>query len=148
MNDIFETVPKLRPLKDRVAAGDEEACALAVSILRESAENGNLEHLHYLLDEYMEGGELNGFKPDFTLARHFASLAVAAGSLNGKLALARIWQNGYQGDPEPERAEEFYRQLEGSNLELQAAFYRSHPYASVVDYLEYLVELKSLGKSD
>ncbi|GEM_PF-4731521 len=148
MNDIFETVPKLKPLKELVAAGNKEACDLAVRILCESAENGNLEHLHYLLDEYMEGGELNGFKPDFTLARHFASIAMAAGSLHGKLALARIWQNGYQGDPEPERAEELYRELEGSNLELQAAFYRSHQYASVVDYLEYLVELKGKRKSD
>lgn len=109
--------------------------------LRRSAESGNLEHLHLLLDEYMDGGELSDFKPDYTLARHFARIGIEHDSNPSRLALARILQNGYNGDPEPEKAEALYESLIGTELEMQAAFYRKNLYASATDYMEYLTSL-------
>lgn len=114
-----------------------------VAELRTSAEAGNLEHLHLLLDEYMDGGDLNGFRPDYTLARHFARIGIEHGSNRARLAMARILQNGYNGEPETEKAMALYDSLVGTECEMQAKFYRQNVYASAVDYMEFLARHRS-----
>jgi hypothetical protein len=127
------------------ASNEHDTLQKQLSELRALAEAGHLEPLHLLLDEYMDGGELNGFRPDYTLARHFARIGMEKGSVKCKLAMARILQNGYNGEPEPEKAEALFDSLVGTEVEMQSEFYRKNLFASATDYIEFLTR-KHRGK--